>query len=96
MRKKHIPQRTCVECRKVLAKRELIRIVRTPEGEVRVDETGKVSGRGVYLCRTRKCWSRALAKDRIDYALKIHLSPEQEAALREYATTLPDETEGAL
>lgn len=94
MRKKHIPQRTCVECRKVLSKRELIRIVRTPNGEVRVDETGKVSGRGVYLCRTRKCWSGALAKGRIGYALKIQLSPEQEAALREYAAKLPEDAAG--
>ncbi|MBC7263169.1 MAG: YlxR family protein [Chloroflexi bacterium] len=95
MRKKHIPQRTCVECRKVLSKRELIRIVRTPEGDVRVDETGKVSGRGVYLCRARKCWTGALAKGRIGYALKIQLSPEQETTLREYAANLPEEAEGA-
>ncbi len=55
-RPKHVPQRTCVVCRSERGKRELVRIVRTPDGAVRVDPTGKVAGRGAYLCKARPCW----------------------------------------
>ena len=58
-RVKHVPQRTCVGCRQVLAKRTLIRVVRTAEG-VRVDPTGKAAGRGAYLHNLRSCWERGL------------------------------------
>jgi hypothetical protein len=54
---KHIPQRTCIGCRSVLAKRTLIRLVRTPEG-VMVDPSGKMNGRGAYLHNQRSCWER--------------------------------------
>ena len=56
-RVKHIPQRTCVGCREVLSKRQLLRIVRTAEG-VRVDPTGKLAGRGAYLHDKRSCCVR--------------------------------------
>ena len=55
-RPKHVPQRTCVVCRSERGKRELVRIVRTPAGAVQVDPTGKVAGRGAYLCKARLCW----------------------------------------
>jgi len=58
-RRRHIPQRTCVGCRTVLAKKELVRIVRTPEG-VFVDPTGRLTGRGAYLHNQRSCWEQAL------------------------------------
>ena len=69
---KHVPQRTCIGCRETLSKRELMRIVRTPEG-VRYDPTGKANGRGAYLHDKRSCWERAL-KGSLAKALKTDLT----------------------
>jgi len=82
--------RTCIQCRQVRPKRELVRIVRTPEGEIRIDEKGKVSGRGAYLCRSRLCWEQAIAHSRLEHALKTKLSIQQKGQLAEYGTQLPD------
>jgi predicted RNA-binding protein YlxR (DUF448 family) len=87
-KRKPVPQRTCVACRTRRPKRELVRIVRTPEGEVAVDETGKRSGRGGYLCPTPSCWESALVKGRLDRALRTKLTEEEKARLREYAAGL--------
>src|SRR5947209_1216587 len=70
-RPKHVPVRTCIACRTSDAKRGLIRLVRTPEGSVEIDETGKKAGRGAYLCRVRECWEIGLAKKALDNALKM-------------------------
>ena len=88
-RHKHVPQRTCVACRTVRSKRELVRIVRTSEGAVVVDETGKRSGRGAYLCRQRDCWETALEQGQLERALKVTLAAETKVQLQEYATGLP-------
>ncbi len=88
-RRRHVPQRTCVVCRTVRPKRELVRVVRTPEGAVVVDETGKRSGRGAYLCRQRGCWERASMRRQLERALKVALTAEVEAQLQEYAAGLP-------
>lgn len=93
--RKHVPQRTCVACRTVRPKRELIRIVRTPEGGVVVDERGKRNGRGAYLCAQRVCWEEALRKQRLEAALRIALDEATEAMLRAYAEGLPDRLEAA-
>ncbi len=88
-RRKHVPQRTCVACRTVRSKRELVRVVRTSEGAVMVDETGKRNGRGAYLCRQRVCWEAALEQNQLERALKMTLGAETKAQLREYAAGLP-------
>jgi predicted RNA-binding protein YlxR (DUF448 family) len=88
-RRKHIPQRTCIVCRTVRPKRNLVRVVRTPEGAVVLDETGKRNGRGAYLCRQRSCWDTALAKRHLEHALKITMEPEARVALQGYAAGLP-------
>lgn len=90
-RPKHVPQRTCVVCRSERGKRELVRIVRTPAGEVRVDPTGKVAGRGAYLCQARPCWQGPALAHKLNAALKTTMSAEDLAALRAYAETLPEE-----
>lgn len=90
VRAKHIPQRTCIGCRESSAKREFVRIVRTVEGTVEVDPTGKKSGRGAYLCRRRPCWETALKRDAVGRALKIALPAEDRVALSAFAATLPD------
>jgi hypothetical protein len=94
MRPRHIPQRTCVACRRTSAKRELVRIVRTPEGTVEVDPTGKRSGRGAYLCPTPECWRLAVQKGRLDRGLKTSLSARDKEALLQYAQSLLPEAEG--
>lgn len=91
---KHLPQRTCVGCRETLAKRSLIRVVRTPQG-VRVDPTGKLSGRGAYLHDRRSCWERGL-KGALAHALKTELTPAERAELEDFARSLPaDPTDGS-
>lgn len=92
-RVKHIPQRTCVGCREILSKRQLLRIVRTAEG-VRVDPTGKLAGRGAYLHDKRSCWARGL-KGALAHALKAEIGQEDRARLEEFMHTLPEaETDG--
>ena len=86
---RHVPQRTCVACKQVRPKRELIRIVRTPAGHVELDATGKKSGRGAYLCAKRSCWEPALRKGRLEHELETTLLPEDRAALEAYIETLP-------
>ena len=66
-----------------------MRVVRTPDGAVMVDETGKHSGRGAYLCRQRDCWETALARGQIERALKVKLTAETRALLQEYTSGLP-------
>jgi uncharacterized protein len=90
-RPKHVPQRTCVVCRSERGKRELVRIVRTPAGEVRVDLTGKVAGRGAYLCKARPCWHHPALGHKLNAALKTTITPEDLAALRTYGDALPEE-----
>ena len=84
-RPKHVPQRMCVACREHDAKRTYVRLVRTPEGRVEVDPTGKRNGRGAYLCRRRACWQRGLDSNALARALKVEIDDETRSALREYA-----------
>lgn len=86
--RRHVPQRTCVGCRCSTTKRGLIRIVRTPEGSVEVDATGKRSGRGAYLCSRVECWQEALKKDRLSSALRTRLSQGDKEKLRAHAESL--------
>ncbi|MEA3346422.1 MAG: YlxR family protein [Chloroflexota bacterium] len=79
-----MPQRTCVGCRQVRPKREMIRVVRTPDEGVQVDPTGKKPGRGAYICPRRECWEAALAKGRLEHALRTHLTPQEREALRAF------------
>jgi hypothetical protein len=84
------PQRTCVACRRTLSKRELRRIVRTVTGEVVLDPSGKLNGRGVYLCAYRECWDKALASKVLGTALKTTISADDMARLRAYGQQLPE------
>lgn len=88
-RPKHIPQRTCVACRTTQAKVRLVRIVRTPEGTIEVDRTGKRNGRGAYLCPQRCCWEEALRQGQLERALRATLTPECKALLLETAASFP-------
>jgi uncharacterized protein len=85
---KRIPQRTCVGCRLVLPKRQLIRLVRTSDG-VKIDPSGKMAGRGAYLHDNRSCWQKAL-KGGLANALKTELTIEERERIATYASTLPE------
>ncbi|HUY78799.1 MAG TPA: DUF448 domain-containing protein [Ktedonobacterales bacterium] len=90
-RQRRIPQRTCIMCKQERPKRELIRIVRTPDGHVLLDPTGKKSGRGAYLCAKRSCWEPALRKGRLEHEFGVAISLEDRAALDAYVDSLPSE-----
>lgn len=80
---RHVPQRTCIACRTPRAKRELLRIVRTVDGQVMFDPTGRRAGRGAYLCPDAACLERALRERTLAAALKAEIAPETVVRLRE-------------
>ncbi len=88
-KRRRIPQRTCVGCRLVQGKREMIRVVRTPEGEVVVDPTGRRNGRGAYVHASRECLDLALKRGGLERGLKVSLSPETRQTLESMAESLP-------
>jgi predicted RNA-binding protein YlxR (DUF448 family) len=69
----------------------MVRVVRTPEGTIEVDPTGKRPGRGAYLCQRKSCWERALKRRSLDHALKTELDDATRAALLAYAQSLPED-----
>ena len=85
---KHIPQRSCVACRKVRPKRELVRLVRSPQGRVEVDTSDKKVGRGAYLCQAQECWQIGLKGGRLEYALRVTLTQDNREQLIQYGKEL--------
>ena len=71
---RHIPQRTCVACRRTAGQRELVRLVRTAEGQVEIDGGERRAGRGAYLCPTQGCLETALKGGRLEHALRVSLT----------------------
>lgn len=84
-RPKHVPQRTCVVCRDTGAKRALTRIVRTSEGTIEVDLSGRKNGRGAYLCDRQECWERAVSTPILARALKTTPTEQAMKQLHEFA-----------
>ena len=93
-RPKHVPQRTCIACGNKSGKRELIRVVRTPDREIIVDPTGRANGRGAYLCSQQSCWQTALGRDSLSRALRAPIDGDALTALQEFARSLPAEDPG--
>lgn len=89
LKPRHVPRRTCITCRSTESKRGLVRVVRTPEGRVELDATGKKNGRGAYVHETRACWEEALKKGRLDRALKVTPATDDVTALAAHASSLP-------
>lgn len=83
MKVKKIPLRMCTGCMEMKPKKELIRIVKTPEGEVLVDLTGKKSGRGAYICKSTECLEKAFKTKRLSRNLDISISEEIYDKLKE-------------
>jgi uncharacterized protein len=93
---KHIPQRTCIGCREVQGKRQLVRVVRQTDGRVQLDSTGKAPGRGAYVHDKLACWQLALTGGRLAHALKLdQLDETDRAALQAYAAALPKDEDTA-
>ncbi len=74
--KKKIPLRQCVGCSERKPKGELLRVVRTPEGEIVLDKTGRKNGRGVYLCSSVKCFNKARKNGRLSTHLETEIPEE--------------------
>lgn len=76
MKPRKIPLRMCVGCQEMKSKKELIRIVRTPDSQVVLDSTGKKSGRGVYICPNKECLKKALKNNKLEKSLQHPISDE--------------------
>jgi len=83
MKQRKIPLRTCMACRTSGDKKTLIRIVRTSTGEVVVDPTGKLAGRGAYICSSPDCLRKAIKEKRFSRALRIDVPGETIRQLEE-------------
>ena len=73
---KKIPQRKCLGCMESFPKKELVRVVRLPNGSVEMDLTGKKSGRGAYICKNKTCLKKAIKSKRIQNNLEVEISEE--------------------
>jgi uncharacterized protein len=80
---KHIPTRTCAVCRTKDGKRAMTRLVKTENG-VLVDVTGKLSGRGAYLCDNPECWQKAAQGEALNHALRTSLEPLDRERIRQH------------
>ena len=83
MRERIVPQRMCVSCRRLFDKRDLLRIVRTPEGDVTFDPTGKAAGRGAYLCQDPDCFKKAVKAKLFNKLFKTEISEDAYKKLSE-------------
>lgn len=81
VKNKKTPMRMCAGCREMKPKQELVRVIRTPEGAVRVDTTGKASGRGVYVCRNEECLKKSIRSKALSRALEVPVGEEVLEAL---------------
>ena len=80
---KKVPERRCLGCMNSFPKNTLIRVVRTPEGEVVIDPSGKKSGRGAYICKSKACLKKAIKAKRLQTNLEVEIPENLEAALLE-------------
>ena len=102
MKTKKIPMRMCVVCGEMKPKKELIRVLRTPEGEFLLDTTGKKAGRGAYLCKNMACLDAAKKARKLERSFSCRIAPavyeELEHALQselhELIDHLPEGREG--
>jgi predicted RNA-binding protein YlxR (DUF448 family) len=82
MKPKKIPQRMCVGCQTMKNKKELLRVVRTPEGAIVLDSTGKRAGRGAYVCNNEQCLAKSVKEKRLEKALHHSVDPQVYEQLR--------------
>jgi predicted RNA-binding protein YlxR (DUF448 family) len=80
---RRVPQRTCVACRRIKDKQDLVRLVRTVGGDIEIDRTGKKEGRGAYICPDPACWEKALKGKQLELHLQGRLTRENRDRLRQ-------------
>lgn len=76
MQQRKIPLRRCIGCNEQKPKKELVRVVRSPQGEIALDRVGKMPGRGAYLCPSAQCLAKARKAKRLERALDAQIPPE--------------------
>lgn len=89
MKPKKIPMRMCVGCREMKPKRELLRVVRSPEGEISFDLTGRKPGRGAYVCRSEACFNRAVKQKQLERAFSAPIDEGVRESLEKQIRDLP-------
>lgn len=80
---KKIPMRQCLGCREMKPKRDLVRVVRSPEGEISIDFKGKASGRGAYVCRSEACLKKIIKAKALERAFDLQIPEEVYRKLQE-------------
>ncbi|AEE91414.1 conserved protein of unknown function [Tepidanaerobacter acetatoxydans Re1] len=83
MKRKKVPMRMCIGCKEMKPKNELIRIVRTTDGKIEIDPTGKKSGRGAYLCKNDKCIEASMRENQLSKALDFRVTKEMVLNIKE-------------
>ncbi len=83
MKRRKLPERTCVGCRTVRPKMEMVRVVRQPDGTVDIDTGGKMPGRGAYVCPDVNCLDEAVKRKALERALRVPVDPDVLERLRE-------------
>lgn len=76
MQQRKIPLRRCTGCNEQKPKKKLVRVVRSPQGEIALDRVGKMPGRGAYLCPSAQCLAKARKAKRLERALDAQIPPE--------------------
>ena len=89
-RNKYKPQRTCIGCRQIKEKKDLIRLVCNRNEVIEIDSSAKKPGRGAYLCPKKDCWELGVRKNYLERALRTKLSDDNRLALIEYSSKLPE------
>jgi len=82
LKQRKIPMRMCVGCREMLPKKELLRVVKSPEGVIAFDPVGKAPGRGAYICRRVECLNKAMKIHALEHQLECSISDEVFGQLR--------------
>ena len=80
---KKVPMRQCIGCQEMKSKKEMIRVIRTPEGEICIDVTGRKNGRGAYICHDMECLKKAVKNHGIERSLKMQIPEDVYERLEE-------------
>ena len=95
---RHSPQRSCVGCREVRDKRDLVRVVHTPDDQFLLDPSGKLAGRGAYVCPSAACLAQAVKRKSFDRAFRQAVPREAvgglEASIQQYLSARTETNEG--
>lgn len=80
---KKIPMRQCIGCQEMKSKKEMIRVIKTPDDQICIDATGRKNGRGAYICPKNECLARAIRSKGLERSFKMQIPKEVYAQLEE-------------